>query len=280
MNIKKKLASTALLVASPLVKAADGQGVSTGGKLQLGVNYLTLDELPAQNIKLCLPPQTKTDMVERRVRLIPNEISIAINPFDSNITTLIFTVSDMKATDEDHVLFLVYSTGLTPQDAEGNFISPEIPTPRSINKFGLRMADIEIIGMYNIPAVKMEPQPGTRIGIASPASARRLIFNVNLDNATIPQLINNTGTWKIYVQAALMKKSDFESARYSEMILSEVDTIKFVENECPLPPPENYIQGNFFVQVNNNGEIEDIDLSAFKPEYKNVELSNSQLTFE
>jgi len=234
MNTQKKLAGAALLAASPLVKAADGQGAATGSKLQLGVNYLTLDEVPAQNIKLCLPPQTKVDMVERRTTLIPNEISIAINPFDSNITTLIFTVGDMKATDEDHVLFLVYSTGLTPQDAEGNFTSPEIPTPRSINKLGLRMADIEIIGMYNIPALKMEPQSSTRIGTASPASARRLIFNVNLDNATIPQVMNNTGDKEIYVQAALMKKSDFESARYSEMILSEVDTIRFVEMDCPI----------------------------------------------
>jgi hypothetical protein len=263
MNTKEKIASVALLAASPLVKAADGEGSAVGSKLQIGINHLVLDEMPLQNIKLCLPPQTKIDLVERRVRLTPNEISIAINPYDSNITTLVFTVSDMRDYVDDQVLFLVYSTILTP--------SPEILTPRSINKLGLSMTDMEIIGMYNIPAVQMESQSTTRIGTASPASSRRLIFNMNLDNATIPQLIHSTGTGEIYVQAALMKKTDFESARYGEMILSEVDTIKFIENECPEPPADHYQAS---IQVNNNGEA-NANLAD-----KDRALSNSQFTYE
>ncbi|OQY43313.1 MAG: hypothetical protein B6247_31915, partial [Candidatus Parabeggiatoa sp. nov. 2] len=44
----------------------------------------------------------------------------------------------------------------------------------------------------------------------------------------------------IYVQAALIRASDLEAELFENMILSEMDTLTFVANECPADAVESY----------------------------------------
>ncbi|HAI67937.1 MAG TPA: hypothetical protein DCM38_00700, partial [Gammaproteobacteria bacterium] len=55
---------------------------------------------------------------------------------------------------------------------------------------------------------------------------------INLTTSEVPTMMIS-GDDTIYVQAALLPNDDWESGRFDNMILSEVDTIQFLENECP-----------------------------------------------
>ncbi|MFK5970654.1 MAG: hypothetical protein QM487_11115 [Candidatus Marithrix sp.] len=233
---KNKLLTAALLATASTVKAADnfsktpsndGQGVTEGGKSQRGVNHLTLEEAPLDNITMCVGKDGMLGgfVLDKNFRYFPTDkVAIVINPFEDNFVKMTFIVSHVLASDKERVLFLAYSTKTSP--------SPQILTPISINKLALDLADIEIVGIYNVPAFGMEVQQSTRIGVGNPAARVKWEFDINLDTAVIPSMMNNVQD-TIYMQAGLLKKSDFEEGNFSGMILSEVDTIRFVANECP-----------------------------------------------
>ena len=233
---KNKLLTAALLATTSTVKAADnisktpsndGQGVTEGGKSQRGVNHLTLEEAPLDNITMCVGKDGLFGgfTLDKNFRYFPTDkVAVVINPFEDNFVKMTFVVSHASASDNERVLFLAYSTKISP--------SPQIPTPISLNKLVLDLADIEIVGIYNVPAFGMEKQPSTRIGAGNPAARVKWEFDINLDTAVIPSMMNNVQD-TIYVQAVLLKRSDYDEGNFSGMILSEVDTIQFVANECP-----------------------------------------------
>jgi len=223
-HFKKPLIGALFATASAAVKAGDGGGVTEGGKSQLGVNHLTLEELPSENIKICLPEGMSKTAENGNFHFMPDSISVVIPPFETNVVKLSFVVSHMISHEDDHVLILIYSQKKT--------LEPQIPTPKSLNKLGLDLNSMEIVGLYNIPALNMEPQAKTRIGQANPAPRSKMEFDVNLDTTSIPDIMND-GANEIYLQAALLKKSDFANGTFDMMILSEVDTIRFEQNECP-----------------------------------------------
>jgi hypothetical protein len=130
----------------------------------------------------------------------------------------------MTASNQKRTLILAYSPQLSP--------SPQIPTPKSINKLELDLSSAEIVGIYNVSDFGMEVQPETRIGAGNPAPRVKWEFDINLDTSTVPTMIRS-GEDTIYVQAALLPSDEFESGKFDNMILSEVDTIQFVPNECP-----------------------------------------------
>jgi hypothetical protein len=221
-KVKKALIGATLLAKSPLLWAQTG-GNPAGGKNQLGVNQLSLEEVPGPNATVCASREsadTKTGSNQ-----IPNDLSLAINPFNGFSTEVIFTVRDIIAQKKDHFLFLVYSPQLTPEN------SPEILTPLSKNKLRLVMANMEILAMYDIPAQEMLFQESTRLGQANPAGSSALSFKVNLDILNLPAFMANND--KAYLQAALISKENYQGGRLDTMILSELDTIEFVEIECP-----------------------------------------------
>jgi len=221
---KPLIGATLLATASTAAKAGDGGGVSEGGKSQLGVNHLTLEELPSENIKICLPEGMSKTAENGNFHFMPDSISVVIPPHETNTVKLGFVVSHMVSHEEDHVLILIYSQQKTP--------SPQIPTPKSLNKLELDLSSVQLVGLYNIPALNQEPQGETPIGQASPAPRSKMEFDVNLNTLSIPNLMRD-GVNEIYLQAALLKKSDFASGQFDMMILSEVDTIRFEQNACP-----------------------------------------------
>jgi hypothetical protein len=217
----------ALLATAPTVKAADpclsGQGVAAGCKSQRGTNHLTLEEAPLENIILCVPGKSATGLTGD-FRFLPDKLAVVIPPFEKNFVKMTFVVSHMTSSDDERVLFLVYSPKTSP--------SPQINTPRSLEKLGLDLSAMEIVGFYQVPPFGMEAQTSTRIGVGNPAARVKWEFDINLDTSAIPTMMNG-GEDTIYVQAGLLKRSDFETQNFDGMILSEMDTIQFVPNKCP-----------------------------------------------
>jgi hypothetical protein len=205
-----------LMLVNQLVSA---QSPLFGNKL--GIDYLTLEEVPAQNVTVCIPDER---------RFTPDELSIAVDPFTSGQIRMAFTISEMTATDEDRIVFLVYSTHTSP--------SPQLPS-RGSNVLGIDLPTAEILGVYRVPALRLEKQNPTEVGLANPSPTSKITVNVNFDSSKLADLIR-TGNNTIYVQAALIKDSDFREQRFGDMILSEMDTLHFVKLKCPNETDTSY----------------------------------------
>lgn len=219
-TIQKALVGATMLATSPAWAKGSGAGTSEGGKNQLGVNHLSLDQFPARNATVCADETANT--VKGGTNATPNDLTLAVDPFTDNFISVEFVVRDVVAHNQDYILYLVYSPTLSP--------SPQIPTPKSTNKLGLDTSALEIISVIDIPAQKLLAQGSTRLGAADPRPHSAVSFNFNFDTSTLPGFIRDNS--KVYFQAALLSKRNFNAGNFSEMILSEVDTIGFVANNC------------------------------------------------
>jgi hypothetical protein len=217
---KKALTGAVLLATSPAWGKGQGGGNAVG-KSQLGVNHLSMEIVPGAYCTVCADQDALNGKTGSNI--MPNTMSVAVDPFQTRFIELIFQVRDILAQGQDHVLFLLYSPQTSP--------SPQIPTPKSRNGLELDTSAMEVLAIYNIPAQKMIAQPKTRIGQANPAPHSTVSFSVNLDTSILPTFMD--GNEKVYLQAALMKKEDFDEQKYSEAILSDLDTLSFVPMTCP-----------------------------------------------
>jgi hypothetical protein len=212
MSVKLKAVVSAALLSTKSTVFAENS--------QIGINHLSLDTSPGNNMTVCAEPSdiaTKTGS-----NITPNNLTIAVAPFNSSSIKLIFTVHGILAQKES-ILFLSYSPQISP--------SPDIATPKSRNKLVLDASAMEILAMYNIPAQHILTCSSTRIGSINPSPHTAIKFSVNLNIRILPVLIENGD--KAYFQAALLTKANYDEGRYDTMILSELDTLRFVENECP-----------------------------------------------
>jgi hypothetical protein len=219
-TIQNTLASTLLIATSPAWAKGSGAGTSEGGKSQLGVNQLSLEEFPGRNATVCTDPNDNAGKGGNNA--IPNDLDIAVDPFKDNFIGVEFLVRDIIAHNTDYILYLVYGPQLSP--------TPQIPTPKSINKLGIDLSALEIVAVMDIPAQRLLAQGSTRLGVADPRPHSAVSFSFNFDTSTLPGFVRDNA--KVYFQAALLSKSNFNAGRFSEMILSEVDTIGFVANNC------------------------------------------------
>lgn len=219
-TMQKALVGATLLATSPAWAKGGGDGTSEGGKSQLGVNHLTLEEFAGNNASVCANPDANT--TKGSTNFIPNDLTVAVDPFKNNFIAVEFLVRDVLAQSQDNVLFLVYSTHLSP--------TPQIPTPKSINKLGIDLSALEIVAIMDIPAQRLLAQGSSRLGSADPRPHSAVSFNFNFDTSVLPGFMDDNS--KVYFQAALLSKSNFNAGRFDEMILSEVDTIGFVANNC------------------------------------------------
>lgn len=212
LSSKKMLVGAALFAVSTNVKSAD----AGAGKSQRGINHLELNEVPGKQLAVC------TNGLDKFFgsSVATNDLTVIVEPLSTTSMELVFTVSDIPSADQDHILFLVYSTALSP--------SPQMNTPRSIKKLELDMNYNEIAAVYHIPKQNMMAQDGTRIGQANPSANSKVSFKINLETNKILNLIRN-GQPTIYVQTALIRKSDFDASNFDSMILSEADKITFVD---------------------------------------------------
>jgi hypothetical protein len=238
--VKKALIGATVLATSP-VWAKGGGGGDAVGKASLGVTHLSLDESPGQNATVC----STVSEGKNGSNLTPNDIDIAVDPFKGTIE-LVFTVRDLLASNTEYMLILAYSPQLTPEG------SPEIPTPKSLHDLRLSMAGLELLAIYQVPKQDMLYQDSTRLGRANPAPHSAFTFTVNLDTGVLPVFMNDKE--KAYVQAALLSKEDYDAGRFDAMILSELDSIGFVEYQCP--------EGNYSAGMDDGGTMTVTDTSG------------------
>jgi hypothetical protein len=232
--IKKALMGATLIATSPAWgkpngPCDNGQGNAEGCKDQPGVNYLTLDEMPSANVRLCADENDAG--TKSGGNIMPNNMNVVVDPFNDAYIEMQFTVGDIVANTQPHVMFLVYSPKTSP--------TPQMPTPRSKQKLKLDLAAMEILGIYNVPALPLLPQMSTRLGAANSAPTSKVSFKVNLDTATLPVMMrNNENT--VYFQAALLLEEKYNRGDFADMILSEVDKMTFVQACAPegTPPEE------------------------------------------
>lgn len=193
--------------------------VASAGKSQLGVTKLNLDMSPASNAQVCYTSTEKLDPGQA----MPSNVTVVINPTAMAAVQMNFTVGDLLPSSQDYVVFLAYSTDKTA--------SPPILTPRSDEKLLLDMSSLEVLGSYEFPKVKEMPQPTTRVGQAQSKPRQKLNFIVNLSADQIPALMR-AGLNKIYLQALIVGKGDFERNVWDSALVSKVNSIAFSANQC------------------------------------------------
>jgi hypothetical protein len=217
---KKALTGAVLLATSPAWGKGTGGGDAVG-KSQLGVNHLSMEIAPGAYCTVCADKPALDGKTGSNI--MPNTMSVTVDPFATRYIELVFQVRDILAQDQDHVLFLLYSPQKSP--------TPQIPTPKSLYGLELDLSAMEILAIYEICAQKMVSQPKTRLGQANPAPHSTVSFSVNLDTSILPTFMD--GNEKVFLQAALVKKEDFDIQKYDNAILSDLDTLSFVPMTCP-----------------------------------------------
>jgi hypothetical protein len=219
---KKALVGAALLAASSACWANGDAGDNhLGEENQLGIDHLSLETVPGAYCTLCADQSALDGKTGSNI--MPNTMSVAIDPFEARYVELVFLVRDILVQDKDHILLLLYSPKNSP--------SPQIPTPISLHELALDVPTLNILATYNIPAHQIIAQPTTRSEHENPAPRSIVSFRINLDSNRLLTFMYNRE--KIYLQAALLKKTDYNAGRYSSSILSELETLSFVEMTCP-----------------------------------------------
>jgi len=229
LSNSKTLKTTVLSVTALAASSAWGKSGGFGDTgPRLGVDFLTLDELPIQNATLCLPAN---DATKEFGGLSADNPSIVVDSSKGDRIMVSFIVSEMTATDEDRLLFLVYSPRTTP--------SPGIPTTEDGPELGLALSELQILGFYHVPALGLAEQQKTKVGQAQATPTNKMTVNVNFEESKIDEMIRR-GKETIYIQAALIRTTDYQAGLLENMILSEMDSLTFVPNECPAGTVDSY----------------------------------------
>jgi hypothetical protein len=191
-----------------------------GGKSTMGTSRLTVDEFPSSNASVCYSVSQSIN----NAQVIPDSLTVAILPQTSAVK-MVFTVGDVIDNGLSQVLFLVYSSTQTSQ--------AEFTSTVSDYQLGLPLANIGVLGVYNLPAIQSQPQAPSAIGQADSTVKSKLVFNIDLDPAKIAALQASGGN-QLFFQAGLISQADLNAGILSSMILSEVDAITFINGSCPV----------------------------------------------
>jgi hypothetical protein len=228
MNGKKlsaKMLGGKLLIAAPVALA--------GGKSTMGTSRLTLDEFPRTNASVCYDVNQQIN----NAQAVPDNLTVAI-PASATSVKMAFTVGDVVANGKNQMLFLIYSnTRITTSATISSSVSDyQVGVPLD--------STLGVLGVYNLPAISSQPQSASAIGTADPAVKSKLVFDVTLDPAKIAAL-KASGKNQLFFQAGLINEADYKANNYSGMLLSEVDTISFIQGACPA--------GNANITASNTG---------------------------
>ena len=192
-------------------------GKNFGPQSKFRIESITVDKLYKRYITSCAVPKVKQKSPRSR-----SILSLAFQPNRRQVIKLLFEMSNIPASKDEHVLLLLYSRCLSKK--------PKIKTPLSKNKLALDVNDLEILGTYNIPADPQAQSSSSASKKSSPAT--EMILEVDLELAKlVPQV--NVGNDTFYFQTALMKKTDFERKHYGVARLSPLEAIHVTKKTCP-----------------------------------------------
>jgi hypothetical protein len=174
------------------------------------ISSVTLDEASEKKVQKCeVPKKVKPKRT----------LSVAFNPAKKQTVTVQFKMLKIPASKEQRVLALLYSR------CSSNF--PQLKTPQSKSSLKLDVRDIKPIGFYNVPAI--QPAKGNRASKASTG----MTVEANFDTKHLAKEVRE-GNDTIYLQAALLNKSDLKKKNYKNVILSPLETIQLTASKsCP-----------------------------------------------
>ena len=208
------LTAGVLLASGAIAQTTSKTPTTTTPRPELGVDRLVLHVSPALNSRACKSSSGSADAVT----VVP-QFSAATA---SSSVELSFTIGDITPASGNGpmVLFIAYGTTKSP--------TPVLSTKNT--RFPLLLAvddQLQILAAYRIQPMEEQAQTATTIGQTYSKARSRVTFDVKLDAARVQSLIAASGGRNLYVQAGLIGEADFKAGSFVNMILSEVDTIKF-----------------------------------------------------
>lgn len=224
--IEKKKLLIKLLGGKLLITA---HAAFAGGKSTMGTSRLSIDEFPVANANVCY----SVNQPINNAQVVPDTLTVAL-PSSTTSVSMAFTVGDIIAGDQDQLLFLVYSNTQTSQAAFTSTVSDY--------QIGIPLENIGVLGLYTLPAIKSQPQTTSAIGQADSNVKSKLIFNITLDPVKIAAL-QASGQNQLFFQAGLISGSDFSAGNFSNMLMSEVDAVSFIQGACPSGDASIYADG-------------------------------------
>jgi len=251
-NLKKSSMAYALLLASSPVLANPTKGGAGqppdgtqptpanraklqqlfGGKTQIRIESITLDPADNKKVQNCPVPE-----VQRKSPHKHKTLSLAFDPKKEQEVTLQFQMARIPSSQNERVLVLLYSRCLPSK--------PQMRTPLSGIKLALDTRDIQVMGTYNVPVIQpIEPPTPSRPGVTHSQANAQMNFEVALKTTELAKEVK-AGNDTFYLQAALLKKTDFDKKFYKKMILSPLETVHLTANKsCPT---EEKISSVFFL---------------------------------
>lgn len=181
------------------------------------IGSVTLDKASEKKVQKCEVP--------KKVRP-KRTLSVAFDPAKKQKVTVQFEMLKIPASKEKRVLALLYSRcPFNSSQCSSN--PPQLKTPQSKSRLRLDVRDIKPIGYYDVPAI--QPAKGNRASKASTG----MTVKVNFDTTHLAKVVRE-GNDTIYLQAALLNKSDLEKKNYKNVILSPLETIQLTASKsCP-----------------------------------------------
>ena len=193
-----------------------GKSVAAQGKSgnTVGVDRLVLDELPKASASACYSGSSKSSD-----QATTTDTLVVVPAAGATSVTLDFAVASISpnTSGKPMVLFLTYSAekASTAQLTSKNATYPF-----------LLGGGLQILAAYTVQPMTVQAQSSTTIGQALSDPSAKISFTIKLDMAKVNALMSSTAN-KLYFQAGLMPQDDLSASNFSNLILSEVDTIEF-----------------------------------------------------
>lgn len=193
-----------------------GKSVAAQGKSgnTVGVDRLVLDELPKSSASACYSGTSKSSD-----QATTTDTLVVVPAAGATSVTLDFTVASISpnTSGKPMLLFLTYSAQKesTPQLSSKNTTYPF-----------LLGGGLQILASYTVQPMTVQAQSSTTIGQALSDPSAKISFTIALDMAKVNALISSSAN-KLYFQGGLMPQEDLAASNFSNLILSEVDTIEF-----------------------------------------------------
>ncbi len=189
------------------------------------IKSVTLDEASEKKVQKCeVPKKVKPKRT----------LSVAFDPAKKQTVTVQFEMLKIPANEGKRVLALLYSRCLSS--------FPQLNTPQSKSRLRLDVRDIKPIGYFDVPDI--QPAKGNRASKASTG----MTVTVNFKTEHLAKEVRE-GNDTIYLQAALLSKSDLNNGNYKNVILSPLETIQLTASKsCPT-------QGQYLAAIASDNKV-------------------------
>ncbi len=177
------------------------------GQPKLEFTKVEVDQAKENKVEECEVPKVRLRSPKPR-----HVTSLAFEPDKKRVVTLQFTMTKVPATKDKQVLVLLSSRCLTRK--------PSIKLKKTGHKLALDFKDIKQLGVFDVPPQSVK------------STETSATFSVPLNTEILAKQVE-AGNETFYFQVGLLKKADFNTHHYSDMILSPLEAVHFTPKTCP-----------------------------------------------